>query len=217
VFLRYLNDKNVGVQTARPSHLADFLKGKLVRSKRRNGRVPKDIRQWPRGYTAPIRQLLRMVHAEWPPPEPPANDRERFQRELCEGYGHWLTQVNGLSRSTLRKNVDAAMLFLHWLKERGGAETICRLNVSDLDAYLAWRMPELRRATRHGVSSCLRSFLRYLRVENLVPRDLSQAVSGPVLYRFDDIPRAFSEEQVQALLRTAHRDRSVGGLRDYAA
>lgn len=157
-----------------------------------------------------------MVVTQWPPPEPPADECERFQRELCEGYGRWLTQINGLSTSTLRKNVDAAHLFLHWMKERSGRKTLRLLNVSDLDAYLAWRMPELRRATRHGVSSCLRSFLRYLHGAKFIPRDLSQAVSGPVLYQFDDIPRAFSEEQVETLLRTARRDRSTAGLRDYA-
>jgi site-specific recombinase XerD len=124
--------------------------------------------------------------------------------------------VNGLSRSTLRKNVDAARMFLDWLNERGGPKTLRRLNVSALDAYLAWRMPKLRRATRHGVSSCLRSFLRYLRTEDLVPQDLSQAVSGPMLYQFEDIPRAFTEEQVEALLAAARGDRSAAGFRDYA-
>jgi hypothetical protein len=92
-----------------------------------------------------------MVHAKWTPLEPPANECKRFQRDVCEGYGHWLTQVNGLSRSTLRKNVDAARLFLLWLKEHGGPETPRRLNVSDLDAYLAWRMPELRAEQRERV------------------------------------------------------------------
>jgi len=215
-FLRYLKERNVSVQEARLPHLVDFLNKKLTRSQQRLGRPPKNIGQWPRDYTAPIRHLLRMVHPQWPPPEPPANEQERFQLKLCEGYGRWLTEVNGLSRSTLRKNVDAARLFLHWLKERGVPKTLRCLNVSDLDAYSAWRMPKLRRATRHGVSSCLRSFLRYLRIEEFIPRDLAQSVSGPVLYQFDDIPRALSEEQVEVLLRTARRDRSAAGIRDYA-
>jgi integrase/recombinase XerD len=215
-FLRYLKERDVSIQEARPSHLASFLKGKLGRIRQRLGRAPKNIDQWPRDYTAPIHQLLKMVQSEWPPPEPPANERERFQRKVCEGYGHWLTQVNGLSRSTLRKNVDAARMFLDWLNERGGPKTLRRLNVSDLDAYLAWRMPKLRRATRHGVSSCLRSFLRYLCTEDLVPQDLSQAVSGPMLYQFEDIPRAFTEEQVEAMLAVARSRRSAAGFRDYA-
>ena len=50
----------------------------------------------------------------------------------------------------------------------------------------------------------------------VVPNDLSQAVSGPMLYKFDDIPRAFSEEQVKAMLDTARRDKTPSGLRDHA-
>ena len=215
-FLRYLREQSVSIGEARPGDVKGFLNTKLDECQQRIGRAPKNISQWRTDYTAPIHQLLRMIDPQWPPPEPPANDCERFQRELCQGYGHWLTDVNGLSRSTLRKNVDAARLFLAWLKDRGGPKTIRRLTVYDLDAYLAWRMPELRRATRHGVSSCLRSFLRYLHAEDFLPRDLSQAVSGPVLYQFDDIPRAFSEKQVEGLLGIARRDRSSAGVRDHA-
>jgi integrase len=36
------------------------------------------------------------------------------------------------------------------------------------------------------------------------------------MYKFDDIPRAFTEEQVKALLDTARRDKSPTGLRDHA-
>jgi site-specific recombinase XerD len=215
-FLSYLETESVSVTEAWPSHVTCFLNGKLDQCQRRIGRPPKNLPQWRTDYTAPVHLLLRMVHPHWPPLEPPANEHERFQRELCEGYGQWLTEVNGLSRPTLRKNVDAARMFLHWLKERGGPKTVRRLNVSSLDAYLAWRMPELRRATRHGVSSCLRSFLRYLHAADFIPQDLSQAVSGPVLYQFDDIPRAFSEKQVETLLRTARLDHSAAGRRDYA-
>jgi integrase/recombinase XerD len=215
-FLRYLKKKHLSVDDVRPSHLANFLKGKLEQSKQRTGHAPKNIQRWRRVYTSPIHQLLEMVHPEWPPPEPPANECERFHRELSEGYGRWLTQVNGLSRFTLRKNVGAALMFLRWLNERGGPKRIGSLSVSDLDAYLTWRNPALRRATRHSVSTCLRSFLRYLATENLVPQDLSLAVSGPHIYRFEEIPRGFTEEQVKILLRTAHRDRSAAGLRNYA-
>ena len=41
-------------------------------------------------------------------------------------------------------------------------------------------------------------------------------MSGPVLYQFDDIPRAFTREQVEAMLCAARSDRSPLGLRDHA-
>lgn len=167
-------------------------------------------------YSGPIRRLLRLAQPQWPPPEPPANECERFQREVCDGYGRWLTEVQGLSQETLKKNGDAARLFLRWMGERANRESLDSLSVADIDAYLEWRMPKLRRATRYGVVDCLRSFLRYLNFAGLLRRDLSFVASGPVLYQFEEIPRAFSEEQVEKLLEVTRRDRRPTGLRDYA-
>jgi len=157
-----------------------------------------------------------MIHPKWPPPETPANARERFQRELWEGYGHWLTEVRGLSAATLRKNGDAARLFLNWLGDRCTPKLLSRLSVSDIDGYVSWRMQGLRRATRHGVAVCLRSFLQYLTWKGLLQHDLSLAVSGPSIYQFSEIPRAFTAEQVEQLLGVTRRDRSAVGRRDYA-
>src|SRR5260370_33746555 len=81
-------------------------------------------------------------------------------------------------------------------------------------------MPGLRRATRHGVSKCLRSFLRYLHEEKFVAKDLSPAVSGPIsgsiMHKFEDIPRAFTEQQVEALLETTGYNKTATGMRDHA-
>ena len=56
--------------------------------------------------------------------------------------------------------------------------TLAELNVPDLDAYLTWRLPALRRSTRDGICDGLRSFLRYLHSRKVVSRDLSRAVAG---------------------------------------
>ncbi len=77
-------------------------------------------------------------------------------------------------------------------------------------------LPGLRRATRYGVCQCLRSFLRYLKLAGLIPRDLSSAVCGPIHYQFEEIPRAFREAQVEKLLAVTRQDRRPAGLRDYA-
>ena len=62
----------------------------------------------------------------------------------------------------------------------------------------------------------LRSFLKYLHASGVAPKDLSPLVSGPVLYKFEDIPRAFTEEQVKTMLDTTRRDKTPVGFRDYA-
>jgi integrase/recombinase XerD len=107
-------------------------------------------------------------------------------------------------------------MFLEWLGTRADRDSLRQFSVQDIDGYLSWRLPRLRRATRHGVAVCLRSFLRYLFAEGLITRDLAPLVSGPILYQFDDIPRAFTREQVEAILRAAGTDRSPLGLRDHA-
>ena len=124
--------------------------------------------------------------------------------------------MQGLSQETLRKNGDAARLFLRWLGERADCESLGKLSVLDVDSYLEWRMPRLRRATRLGVADCLRSFLRYLNLAGFIPRDLSVVVTGPTLYKFEEIPRAFTEQQVAKLLEVTRSDLSPTGRRDYA-
>src|SRR5439155_20397423 len=91
-----------------------------------------------------------------------------------------------------------------------------KLTISDIDAFLAWRNPRLRRATRSGVSQCLRSFLRYMYGEALIAQDLARHVSAPSRYRFEDIPCALSSQQVRTLLDVTRRDKEPDGLRDYA-
>jgi len=214
-FLRYLKQQGVSVEAARPLHIESFLETKLGRFKQRYRSLPKHPRQWRTGYTGAIHRLLRMLNPNWPPPEPPANECERFQREVLDGYGRWLVDIHGLSKETLRKNGDAARVFLRWLGDRGDRDTLHRLGLAEIDQYLSWRMPGLRRATRHGVSQCLRSFLRYLYAEKFVAKDLSPAVSGPIMYKFEDIPRAFTEQQVKALLEATRQDKTTTGLRDH--
>jgi site-specific recombinase XerD len=215
-FLRYLKQQGLSIEAARPAHMESFIQAKLDRFKQRHRTMPRHPRQWRTRYAGAIHRLLRMLNPDWPPPEPPANECEQFQREVLDGYGRWLVDIHGLSKGTLRKNGDAARVFLHWLGDRADRESLPQLGLPEIDQYLSWRMPGLRRATRHGVSQCLRSFLRYLQAEKFVAKDLSPAVSGPIMYKFEDIPRAFTEQQVKALLETTRQDKTPTGLRDHA-
>ncbi|MGO9010574.1 MAG: site-specific integrase [Bryobacteraceae bacterium] len=215
-FLRYLKQQGLSIEGARPAHVESFIQAKLDRFKQRHRTLPRHPRQWRTRYAGAIHRLLRMSNPDWPPPEPPANDCEQFQREVLDGYGRWLVDVHGLSKETLRKNGDAARVFLHWLGDRASRDSLPLLGLTEIDQYLSWRMPKLRRATRHGVSHCLRSFLRYLHAERFVAKDLSPAVAGPIMYKFEDIPRAFTEQQVKTLLEITRQDKTPTGLRDHA-
>jgi integrase/recombinase XerD len=214
-FMLWLKQQDVPIEQAAPQHMEDFIQMK-VKSRQRRGALPRNPARVRRRYSGPIRRLLRMLNPKWPPPEPPATDCERFHRDVLEGYRHWLIDVHGLSDGILRRNRRAADLFLHWLGDNAGRDSLPRIGYSEIDGYLNSRMQKLRRTTRTGVASSLRSFLRYLHADGIVPSDLSPLVSGPVLYKFEDIPRAFTEAQVKTMLDTTRRDNTPAGLRDYA-
>lgn len=215
-FFAYLEERELTLEAVRPADVETFLHVQAEQFRKQHRRAPRYETRWRSQFTAPIRLLLRMVDPQWPPPTPPTNAFERLQWEIRDGYGRWLTDVQGLSAATLCKNGDAAHVFLRWLHENARVESPRRLRVEDIDAYLAWRLPDLRRATRMGVCSCLRSFLRYLHAAKLIDRDLAAAVSSPSLYQFEDIPRAFTQPQVDAVLKGTRSDLSPNGLRDYA-
>lgn len=214
-FLLWLKQQDVLIGQAAPQHIDGFIQMK-VSSRQRPGALPRNPSRVRRRYEGPIRRLLRMLNPNWPPPEPPATDRERFQREVLDGYRRWLLDVRGLSVGILRRNSQAARMFLQWLGDKAARDSLHRVGILEIDGYFDWRMRKLRRTTRSGVASCLRSFLKYLHADGFVPGDLSQLVSGPVLYKFEDIPRAFNEEQVKKMLETTRRDKTPVGLRDYA-
>ena len=215
-FLSYLRERDITAKAAQPSDVASFLQISLRKFRARLHSSPKNPVVWQRRYTAPINRFLRLVQRQWPPPRPPRGDHEQFHQEITEAYGRWLTEINGFSKGTLEKNRRIARLLLRWLGPRADRGSLGCLTVADIDAFLAWRMPALRRASRYSESVSLRSFLRYLHFVKVLDKDLSVALRGPIIYKYDEIPRAFTEPQIKAMLHVTRRDHSPKGRRDYA-
>lgn len=215
-FLGYLKERDITAEAVCPSDVASFLRTCLRKFRLHFHRSPKNNASWRHQHTAPINRFLRLVQPQWPPPRPPSTDRGQFHQETIEAYGYWLTEINGFSRGTLEKNCRIARLLLRWLGPRADRESLSRLAVQDIDDFLAWRMPALRRASRYSESVSLRSFLRYLHLAKVMEKDLSIALRGPIIYKYDEIPRAFTEPQIKAMLSLTRRDHSPKGRRDYA-
>jgi len=215
-FLDYLREENIVPEKAQLQDLRSFVELKQRQYRQRNHRPPNNVSEWRIRYTSAIRRFMRMMDPHWPPPKEAANENERFQAEVGEKYIHWMGSVQGLAKTTVVKYGSEAQQFLSWLGDRADVETLRNLSVVEIDRYLASRMPGLRRATRITVCACMRSFLRYLRAEAWIGRDLFRFVSGPPVYSFAEIPRAFTGEQIRTLLNTVRADRRPSALRDYA-
>lgn len=215
-FIRYLENRKLRLEDIALRDIADFQRMRLEAFEERYGCLPKNPSAWRNGCVGPIHQFLRMAHPHWPPEIPPSDTREEFHREILDGYSRWLTERYGFSKGTAVKNGRAARMFLLWWKGSAGREELHQLRITDIDEYLAVRLPQLRRASRYGVCLGLRSFVRYLHAVELIPKDFSADITGPILYRCDEIPRAFTETNIRAMLRVTRRDRTAKGLRDYA-
>jgi site-specific recombinase XerD len=216
-FLDYLRDQGVQPEQVQPSHVESYIQRQLNRYGHRHGHQPPEMATWRRHYTRATRRLLCVVQGCWPPPPPPPTTRQgQLCRELREGFRRWVTETRGLSELTFDKDWGTAGRFLEWLGDRVDPASLGRLAPGDLDAFLAWRTPGLRRATRTGVCQGLRSFLRYLHAVGVIERDLSRCVTSPPRYWNEDIPSTFTDAQVKAVLASAREDRTAAGRRDYA-
>jgi site-specific recombinase XerD len=215
-FLRYLKERRKTLASVESEDVSRYLNARVALYRRRNGRMPQNLAGWRHGQTGPIHRLLRMVHGQWPPARPAANVLELSHGEILSAYTAWMIDLRGLSQPTVQKNSHAARVFLEWLGDAARFEKLPELTVLDLDRFLAWRNPKLRRATRSGVVHCLRDFLRFLRHKGYLEHDLASAVPRVTLYRFEDVPKAFRPDQVRAVLEHIYKDKTPVGLRDYA-
>jgi len=214
-FLRYLKEHRKTLASVLPEDVSNYLKARLALYRRRNGRTPQNITSWRHGQTGSIHRLLRMARGQWPPAGAAASELELWRRKLLSAYTVWMVDLRGLSRPTVRKNGDAARVFLEWLGDVARLE-LSELTVPTIDRFLAWRSPKLRRATLCGVVHCLRDFFRFLHHEGYLDRDFASAVPRVKLYQLEDVPKAFRPDQVKALLEHIYKDKTPLGLRDYA-
>ena len=215
-FLEYIHREHVALEAVEPRHFDSFVSTMLRRYRRRHQHSPNNLAAWRSQYTSSVFPLLRRFQISWPHNSAVHSRLEHADNDLLAGYSRWLIGVRGLSKETLAKNYRAARLFVQWQRDQARECPLSCINIAEIDAFFAWRMQGLRRATRSGVCHCMRSFLRYLFVSKNINADLSNQISGPIMYDSADIPRGFSEDQIAAMLKCARQDKSPKGLRDYA-
>jgi hypothetical protein len=145
VFLRFLRSRSIAVEGVTPEHVTSYVELRLAECRHKHERHPRNVALWHYHHASPIRRYLRLVRGQWPPEILARDETEAFRRQVCTSYGRWLTELHGFSVETLRKNGHAAKVFLEWLRDGASPNTMRRLAVSDIDAFLVWRNQGLRR------------------------------------------------------------------------
>lgn len=214
-FLDYCDTKALAIEAVRTAHLTEFLRRRYRLFSKQHGKsVP--FQRWRWRYTGAVHMLLRLVHGRWPVADPPASALEAFHRDIVQDYDLWLRDLRGLQPQTRTKRTTHALRFLASLGPRANQESLARLSVPDIDAYLKQCCSGLRRASIEDCTVCLRDFLRHLHCSGRTAADLSDTVIGPRIYDHEDIPSALCAEEVRRVLEVTRQDPSPIGLRDYA-
>ena len=140
------------------------------------------------------------------PPEPsvPTSSLERLLGE----YRRYLSAERRLAASTVRSRVDLARRFL------GGLDP-GRLAPSEVTAFVLRESRRYSAGSMKGLTTGLRSLLRFLYLDGVLDRDLTGAVPTVASWRKTGLPRGIDRQTIQALLDSCDRT-TVLGARDFA-
>ena len=172
--------------------------------------APKDSQQ-DIGLAAVVRSLttyLEGIQALVPP------RRSSHEVELAPYRAH-LEQVRGLAAQTVSHHMATAGEFLAFLGVDQDVERLRTLDQHAIERFVQAVGQRLERASLQHTIAYLRSFLRFLAGQGLVPPGLDRRIDTPRVYRGERLPRALSWELVQAFLRSIDCSTPMG-RRDYA-
>ena len=148
-------------------------------------------------------------------PLPPWRDHNKTSRlpPLLDEYCHYRRSHNGVSESTLIRDVDTARGFLAQL--RLGRKSVERATLVDVDAFVRKEANRVSKRTVADTCSSLRAFLRFLQATGKLRSDLASGVLAPRVRQLERPPRTLPWSDVKRILRSIPRTRPPG-RRDYA-
>ena len=213
-FLSHLAQHEIPITTVTPPQVAQYLRHAAVTFRKRRGRSPGS--NWHTIPRSGIHALLRLAQGQWPPEPDVVGPEATLRHEICLKYETWLRDERGLADASIVALLAEARHFLVWQLDRGGAASLRKLSVRDIDLYMDARAPGQRRVSLKDYAERLRSALRYMHRTGYMASDLAAHVIAPMLYAYEGVPSILEPDQIAAVLETTKRDASPMGLRDYA-
>jgi site-specific recombinase XerD len=138
----------------------------------------------------------------------------RASELLIECYCHHLREERGLARSTIRGYVGHARRFVSCFQDAGGEVNFSGVTAEAVISFVVVQRRSASLGSAAKAVTVLRSLLRFLSLEGLVPSGLADAVPAVSVCK-GFLPRALSRETVVALLDSCDVSSPVG-RRDYA-
>jgi site-specific recombinase XerD len=160
--------------------------------------------------------LLRLALKRWPPEPATFDAGELLCREVYGQYRTWLQEERGLAIASISALMWEARYFCSWYIGRACSASFADLSIRDVDSYFEMRARGLRRKSLKDVAERLRSLMRHLHRTGRIAVDLAPQIIAPMLYAYETIPSTLSSDQIATVLKSARKDQSPMGLRDYA-
>jgi site-specific recombinase XerD len=124
-----------------------------------------------------------------------------------------LRRVRGVSSEVRRGYARIARRFLDGVFGDGPVCDLGRLSASDVVGFVFNAQGRYRPSTLQGVTTALRSFLRFLAVEGACVDRLEEAVPKVALRRLSSVPRHLSCGEFERLIASLYERDSPDGLR----
>lgn len=134
--------------------------------------------------------------------------------EFVEAFEEHLQRTRGTHHSTSRKDVYYVRLFIKYVGDEDLVD-ITGFTAPDVIGFIASLVGRYQPTTIKGVSTSLRRFFRFLRVEGLRDDYLDDAVPGVAYRRGAGLPRHLDGEQLERFIAGLDRS-SPRSLRDRA-
>lgn len=214
-FLEYLRNRAIALAVVEPVHVSRYLHCELAHFHLSREHAPTSIIGWRRSHTSGIHKFLGFARDAWPPVDL-THGLPATLAQMLTDYAQWLREARGLAPDTISGRAEECARFLNWYRNQRNAESLLEIGIRDIDDYLSYRFPTLRRISRKDVSSQLRCFMRFAYSTGRTTRDFSSSILAPRIYADEAIPSALRADEIAAILSTTRKDHSSKGLRDYA-
>lgn len=162
---------------------------------------------------APAVGLLRRLGVV--PLAPPAAASTAPAEVLLEEFGRYLAGRRALTGPVVTAYLHWARPFTREVLCAGGVCRAGEVTAAEVSRFLAASLPAMSRKSAQMTACAVRSLLRFLHAEAVMPADLTGVVPPVASWRLSGLPRALPAGQVAALLGACDIS-SPAGRRDRA-
>jgi integrase/recombinase XerD len=196
----WLKDNSINLHEITPDHTKEFLD---QRTQRPNYGDPFALKF--------MLNILRQqgVYA----PEFPKKRRTQAE-DLVEKFSNYLTRERGLAPSTILYYTDFSRKFLSD-KFADGPANLSSVSSADLIAFVQRQASILQTKRAKGMTTALRSFLRYAKYQGYIDTDLAKVVPTVAHWAMATLPKNIPSDKCELFLSRCKR-RTPVELRNYA-